>query len=146
MCHRYLSMCRMLWCEKVLDWLSSCYCPCNENHDVKMLTVFMWHDESPELCFVPVGPRVAAGPLAPLREGHVPGLLLQERAVEETENAELGQRGGLFSILSVYRTPFRYQQGTRHLVFVLYYSNPHTASLTDITVPPTYPSNTLNLG
>lgn len=83
----------------------------SENHDVKMLTVVMLHDGSPELCFVPAGPGVAAGLLAPLREGHVPRLLLQEGAVEETEDAELGQRGGLFSYLSVYRTRFTHQQG-----------------------------------
>lgn len=73
---------------------------------------------SPERRSVPVGPRVAAGPLAPLREGHVPGLLLQERAVEETENAELGQRGGLFNFLSLYGTCF-----TCHLLFLRYYCN-----------------------
>lgn len=60
-----------------------------------MPTVVMLHDEFPAPCFVPVGPRVGAGPLAPLREGHVPRLLLQERAVEETENGESGQRGEL---------------------------------------------------
>lgn len=48
-----------------------------------------------ELCFGHVGPRVGAGTLAPLREGHVPRLLLQEGAVEEAEVTELGQRGGL---------------------------------------------------
>lgn len=44
--------------------------------------------------FVPADPRVGAGALAPLREGHVPRLLCQEGAVEEAEDAELGQRGG----------------------------------------------------
>lgn len=63
------------------------------------------HDECADLCFGPVGPRVGAGPLAPLREGHVPRLLLQEGAVEETEVAELGQRGGLCT-----PTVFTYQQ------------------------------------
>ena len=58
-------------------------------------------DEHPELCFVPAGSRVGAGSLAPFWEGHVPWLLLQERAVEETEVAELGQRGELSSFLSV---------------------------------------------
>lgn len=61
-----------------------------------MLTVVMLNEESPDLCFVPAGPGVAAGLLAPLREGHVPRLLLQEGAVEAAEDAELGQRGGLF--------------------------------------------------
>lgn len=58
-----------------------------------MLTVPVLHVDGSLL--VPVGPRVGAGPVAPLREGHVPRLLLQEGTVEETENAELGQRGGL---------------------------------------------------
>lgn len=55
--------------------------------------LLMLPDKHPELCFVPAGSRVGAGVLAPFREGHVPRLLLQERAVEETEVAELGQRG-----------------------------------------------------
>lgn len=50
---------------------------------------------------VPADPRVVAGELAPLGEGHVPRLLLQEGAVEETENAELGKRGELLSVCSV---------------------------------------------
>ncbi|KAI4818439.1 hypothetical protein KUCAC02_011780 [Chaenocephalus aceratus] len=37
-------------------------------------------------------PEWVSGTLAPLREGCVPRLLLQERAVEETEAGELGQR------------------------------------------------------
>lgn len=84
-----------------------------------MLTVLMLHDESPELCFVPAGPGVAAGLLAPLREGHVPRLLLQEGAVEATEDAELGQRGGLFRNLSVYRTRFTHQHGCTSPLFFL---------------------------
>lgn len=40
---------------------------------------------------------MGAGPLAPLREGHVPRLLLQEGAVEEAKNAKLGQGGRLYA-------------------------------------------------
>lgn len=97
----------------VFSWII--YLNCERWHGCN-LTVLPLHNKSPDPLFGPAGPWVDARLLAPLGEGHVPRLLLQEGAVEETEDAKLGQRGGLFSNLFVCMVHFVHHQGTCHLI------------------------------